>query len=98
MKPPVGAHTRLSEVGEIGEIGDGRDGREGVEHQREDAAEIAASRGLRIHRVYEDNDLSAYKRNVKRPEFQQLLKIWRAGDPRHRRAQHRPHRPAASRS
>ncbi|MEU3265081.1 recombinase family protein [Streptomyces bacillaris] len=70
MNRLVGAYTRISE---IGEIGDGRDGREGVIRQGEDCVEIAANQGVGIYRVYEDNDLSAYKRRVKRPEFERLL-------------------------
>ncbi|MFV5991703.1 recombinase family protein [Streptomyces sp. NPDC056231] len=52
-----------------------RDGEElGVERQRRDYRQVAGVRpGWEVARDYIDNDVSAFKRNVVRPEFEQLL-------------------------
>ncbi|MGW2585529.1 recombinase family protein [Streptomyces virginiae] len=52
-----------------------KDGEElGVERQRQDYMQAAAARpGWRVAEHYVDNDLSAWKRNVKRPEFERLI-------------------------
>lgn len=61
----VGLYARISE--------DPDDTRLGVERQHEDGRAAAKLRGWPISRVYVDNDLSAYKRKVIRPDFEQLL-------------------------
>ncbi|MFF4754787.1 recombinase family protein [Streptomyces sp. NPDC002514] len=52
-----------------------KDGEElGVERQRHDYRQVAGVRpGWEVTRDYIDNDVSAFKRNVVRPEFEQLL-------------------------
>ncbi|MEU2111549.1 recombinase family protein [Streptomyces sp. NPDC019507] len=66
----VGGYARISDVGELG---DGRDGEEGVTRQKEDVHELVKVRSLTLHRMYVDNDLSAFKRRVKRPDFDELV-------------------------
>lgn len=66
----VGGYARISD---IGQIGDGRDGREGVVRQREDVYDLAKIKRYNVHRVYEDNDTSAYKRRVKRKDFEAMV-------------------------
>lgn len=66
----VGGYTRVSDTGAFG---DGRDGREGVLRQREDVYDLARLQRCAVHRVYEDNDTSAYKRRVRRKEFEEML-------------------------
>lgn len=62
----VGIYTRLS---------DDRDGTQtATARQREDCERYAASRGWEVVDVFEDVDLSAWSRRVKRPEFERLLK------------------------
>lgn len=58
-----------------------RDGEElGVERQRQDIhAATAARPGWTIAEQYIDNDLSAWKRNVKRPEFERLISDLESG-------------------
>ncbi|WP_406726633.1 recombinase family protein [Streptomyces sp. GD-15H] len=58
-----------------------RDGEElGVDRQMADYRQMAAARpGWTVVRDYIDNDLSAYKKNVVRPEFEQLLADLKAG-------------------
>jgi DNA invertase Pin-like site-specific DNA recombinase len=51
----------------------------GVERQREDCLKLADMRRWTIDRFYVDNDLSAYKTNVVRPDFEQLLRDLSAG-------------------
>ncbi|MFD9814694.1 recombinase family protein [Streptomyces sp. NPDC059080] len=66
----VGGYTRISD---IGQVGDGREGREGVLRQREDVYDLAKAKRCNVHRIYEDNDISAYKRNVKRKDFEAMM-------------------------
>ncbi|WP_328742134.1 recombinase family protein [Streptomyces caniferus] len=66
----VGGYARISDVGELG---DGRDGEEGVTRQKEDVHDLVKVRTLTLHRMYVDNDLSAYKRRVVRPDFRELV-------------------------
>ncbi|WP_063749887.1 recombinase family protein [Streptomyces sp. C] len=66
----VGGYARISDVGELG---DGRDGEEGVTRQKEDVHDLVKVRALTLHRMYVDNDLSAFKRRVKRPDFDELV-------------------------
>lgn len=49
-----------------------------VERQREDCEQLAARLGLRVIRVYEDNDLSAYSGKA-RPGYDAMLDDLRAG-------------------
>ncbi|MEV3858443.1 recombinase family protein [Streptomyces sp. NPDC050095] len=72
----VGGYARISD---IGELGDGRDGEEGVTRQKEDVRDLLKIRSLTLHRMYVDNDLSAYKRRVVRPDFQELVDDLEAG-------------------
>lgn len=51
----------------------------GVQRQEEDCEKLAALRGWSVAKVYRDNDVSAYKRNVRRPAFENLLKDLAAG-------------------
>jgi site-specific DNA recombinase len=61
----VGAYERISD--------DKEEEARGVGRQRADNISLAQLRGWQIHRHYEDNDFSAYKETVVRPEFERLL-------------------------
>ncbi|CAM5588466.1 recombinase family protein [Streptomyces griseorubiginosus] len=65
MVPKIAVYTRISRDDE----GDGL----GVTRQREDCERLTDLRGWAVARIYEDNDVSAYKRNVRRPEFELML-------------------------
>jgi site-specific DNA recombinase len=66
----VGAYDRISD--------DGEDERAGVERQWQDNQATARVRRWEVVR-YSDNDISAFKRRVKRPAFEQMLKDLEAG-------------------
>jgi DNA invertase Pin-like site-specific DNA recombinase len=72
----VGGYTRTSD---IGQLGDGRDGREGVVRQREDVYDLAKVRRCRVHRIYEDNDTSAFKRRARRTAFDDMVQDLEGG-------------------
>src|ERR1044071_1519532 len=64
----------MTQVGVYLRISDDRDGnQEATTRQRADCAKFAAAQGWEVVDVYEDVDLSAYKRGVKRPEFERML-------------------------
>ncbi|AGS70818.1 recombinase family protein [Streptomyces collinus] len=67
----VGIYTRISKDDEAEGLG--------VARQEEDCRLHCAARGWEVARVYEDNDLSAYKRKTVRPEFRQMLEDLKAG-------------------
>ncbi|WP_432162500.1 recombinase family protein [Streptomyces tendae] len=67
----VGGYTRVSDTGQTG---DGRDGHEGVVRQREDVYGLAQAKGCTVHRIYQDNDTSAYKRRVQRTDFEMMVR------------------------
>ncbi|SFG91866.1 recombinase family protein [Streptomyces mirabilis] len=67
----VGVYTRIGK-------GDEAEG-SGVVRQEEDCRLHCAARGWEVAKVYEDNDLSAYKRRTVRPEFRQMLEDLKAG-------------------
>ncbi|MCQ4041979.1 recombinase family protein [Streptantibioticus rubrisoli] len=71
MARKIAIYTRISRDDE----GDGL----GVARQREDCERLADLRGWRVAKIYEDNDVSAYKRNVRRPEFELMLSDLDAG-------------------
>ncbi|NQX14256.1 recombinase family protein [Microbacteriaceae bacterium VKM Ac-2855] len=71
MSTRIGAHARIS----LDMEGEGL----GVERQHEDNRAVAAARGWEIVEVYTDNSLSAYKKNVVRPEFERLVADLEAG-------------------
>ncbi|MGW3323922.1 recombinase family protein [Streptomyces virginiae] len=52
--------------------------RKGVLKQREDVTQIAEPFGRPV-KIYEDNNLSAFKRNVRRPDFENMVKDLEAG-------------------
>jgi site-specific DNA recombinase len=62
---PVAIYARLS----LDTEGQGL----GVARQIEDCKRIAAGRRWRVAQTYTDNSVSAYKRRVRRPEFEQML-------------------------
>lgn len=64
-RPHIGAYARIS-------LDDEND-RLGVERQRKDITALAELRGWEIHDYYVDNNISAYKSNVKRPEFERMI-------------------------
>ncbi|MFF3623081.1 recombinase family protein [Streptomyces sp. NPDC002467] len=66
----VGGYIRISD---IGRLGDGRDGKEGLIRQREDVYDLAKLMRCNVHRMYEDKDASAYKRHVKRNDFEAMV-------------------------
>ncbi len=53
--------------------------RDGVERQRDDCLDECERQGWNVGDVYEDNDLSAYKGDV-RPEFERMLRDLRSGE------------------
>ncbi|MGD0082489.1 MAG: recombinase family protein [Acidimicrobiales bacterium] len=61
----VGLYTRISE--DI--AGEGL----GVARQEQDCRALAERRGWTVAGIYEDNDVSAFKTRVKRPEFERLM-------------------------
>lgn len=66
----VGIYLRISED---------RDGRQtATDRQRKDCERYASARGWRVVDTFEDVDLSAYKRHVRRPEFERMLEAVRA--------------------
>ncbi|MFI1303934.1 recombinase family protein [Streptomyces sioyaensis] len=65
MPRKVAVYTRISRDDE----GEGL----GVNRQREDCERLVDLRGWTIAKIYEDNDLSAFKRNVRRPDFELML-------------------------
>ncbi|MGW2746996.1 recombinase family protein [Streptomyces sp. NPDC001450] len=67
----VGIYTRISKDDEAEGLG--------VARQEEDCRLRCAARGWEVARVYEDNDLSAYKRKTVRTEFRQMLEDLKAG-------------------
>ncbi|MEU5609489.1 recombinase family protein [Streptomyces sparsogenes] len=71
MARKVAVYTRISRDDE----GDGL----GVTRQREDCERLVDLRGWAIAKIYEDNDVSAFKRNVRRPEFELMLSDLAAG-------------------
>ena len=59
-------------------ISDDRDGNQtATQRQEEDCRKFAELKGWSVGDVFEDVDLSAYKRNVKRPEFERMLRAIR---------------------
>lgn len=71
MVMSVGVYLRISDA----EEGD----TEGVTRQREDCCALTSIRRWTVGRVYEDNDISAYRRKVVRPDFEQMLTDLRSG-------------------
>ncbi|MGW0763041.1 recombinase family protein [Streptomyces sp. NPDC002814] len=67
----VGIYTRISRDDEGDALG--------VARQREDCERLADLRSWQAVKVYEDNDVSAFKRNVVRDEFELMLGDLRAG-------------------
>jgi site-specific DNA recombinase len=68
----IGVYLRISED---------KDGTQtATARQLEDCTKWAADRGFNIVDVFEDIDLSAYKRTVKRPEFERMLSAVRDRD------------------
>lgn len=67
----VGIYTRISKDDEATGLG--------VVRQESDCRMHCAARGWEVARIYEDNDLSAYKRTTVRPEFSQMLHDLKAG-------------------
>ncbi|MFG2938080.1 recombinase family protein [Streptomyces sp. NPDC048282] len=67
----VGIYTRISKDDEAEGLG--------VARQEEDCRLHCAARGWEVAKVYEDNDLSAYRRKTVRPEFRQMLEDLKAG-------------------
>jgi DNA invertase Pin-like site-specific DNA recombinase len=61
----VGLYTRISE--------DVADEGLGVARQEQDCRSLAERRGWTVAGVYEDNDVSAFKTKVTRPEFEHLM-------------------------
>jgi site-specific DNA recombinase len=62
-------------------ISDDREGRElGVQRQEEDSAKLAKLHGLRVYKVYRDNDIGASTRSRKdRPAYREMLDDARSG-------------------
>ncbi|GGX92981.1 recombinase family protein [Streptomyces anandii] len=71
MARRVGIYTRISRDDEGDALG--------VARQQQDCERLADLRSWQTVKVYEDNDVSAFKRNVVRDEFELMLKDLRAG-------------------
>ncbi|MFE5294878.1 recombinase family protein [Streptomyces sp. NPDC056632] len=71
MARKVGIYTRISRDDEGDALG--------VARQQQDCERLADLRSWQAVKVYEDNDVSAFKRNVVRDEFELMLKDLRAG-------------------
>ncbi|AGP56297.1 recombinase family protein [Streptomyces rapamycinicus] len=71
MARKVGIYTRISRDDEGEALG--------VARQRTDCERLADLRTWQPVKIYEDNDVSAFKRNVVRDEFELMLKDLRAG-------------------
>ncbi|MFI9809591.1 recombinase family protein [Streptomyces sp. NPDC052301] len=67
----MGIYTRISRDDEGDTLG--------VARQQQDCERLADLRSWQAVKVYEDNDVSAFKRNVVRDEFELMLKDLRAG-------------------
>lgn len=64
--PVVGVYVRISK--------DQEGQRLGVERQREDCLALCEANGWQVHRIYEDNDISASRYSKKkRPEYEALI-------------------------
>src|SRR5438093_12911855 len=68
----VGAYLRIS--------ADPDGTQEATERQRTDLMKYAERAGLEIAGVYEDIDLSAYRRGVRRPAFEKMLEDLKGGE------------------
>lgn len=68
----VGVYLRIS-------LDDERTGL-GIERQRHDSAALCKRLGWEVAKVYADENLSAYKRSVDRPAWEELLADLEAGD------------------
>ncbi|MGW1804707.1 recombinase family protein [Streptomyces sp. NPDC002078] len=71
MARKVGIYTRISRDDEGEALG--------VARQQQDCERLADLRSWQAVKVYEDNDVSAFKRNVVREEFELMLTDLRAG-------------------
>ncbi|MCF3960397.1 recombinase family protein [Streptomyces fuscigenes] len=71
MARNVGIYTRISRDDEGDSLG--------VARQRQDCERLTDLRSWQAVKVYEDNDVSAFKRNVVRDEFELMLTDLRAG-------------------
>ncbi|MGW5199211.1 recombinase family protein [Streptomyces spiralis] len=71
MARRVGIYTRISRDDEGEALG--------ISRQKQDCERLADLRSWQAVKVYEDNDVSAFKRNVVREEFELMLKDLRAG-------------------
>lgn len=69
----------VTTVGIYVRISDDHDGQQtATERQREDCERFAESRGWAVADHFADIDLSAYKRKVKRPEFERMIEAVRS--------------------
>ncbi|MBQ1120851.1 recombinase family protein [Streptomyces sp. B15] len=71
MARKVGIYTRISRDDEGDALG--------VARQQKDCERLSDLRAWQAVKVYEDNDVSAFKRNVVRDDFELMLKDLRAG-------------------
>ncbi|MET7289880.1 recombinase family protein [Streptomyces sp. NPDC005573] len=71
MARKVGVYTRISRDDEGESLG--------VARQQQDCERLADLRSWQVVKTYEDNDVSAFKRNVVRDEFELMLRDLRAG-------------------
>ncbi|WP_435835472.1 recombinase family protein [Streptomyces avermitilis] len=71
MARKVGVYTRISRDEEGEALG--------VARQQQDCERLADLRSWQVVKTYEDNDVSAFKRNVVRDEFELMLTDLRAG-------------------
>ena len=50
-----------------------------VERQRQDCEKIAADKGWDVYKTYIDNSISASKRNIRRPAYEEMIEHFRGG-------------------
>jgi DNA invertase Pin-like site-specific DNA recombinase len=68
-------------IGIYARISDDQEGRQtATARQLQDAREFAERKGWEVADVFEDVDLSAFKTKVKRPEFERMVGLLRAGE------------------
>jgi DNA invertase Pin-like site-specific DNA recombinase len=79
--PPilVGVYARISEDKDDESKNNPDEFSAGVKRQEKDGRALAKARNWTVHKVYVDDDLSAYKRNVFREQFWQMLADLKAG-------------------
>lgn len=74
-RPRAGIYARISDDKYMGEEDEGK----GIQRQLDDGRRLATLKEWEVVKLYIDNDLSAYKTNVYRPDFEAMLRDLAAG-------------------